>query len=97
WPTCSCGWPRSPRPEPESSARSISTRCSCWSTDEAPSRSTGSWSSHDPPALRKDPMAYETILYEKSGPVVTVTLNRPDSVNALNPQMVKELHEALDE
>ena len=42
-------------------------------------------------------MAYETILYEKSGPVVTVTLNRPDSVNALNPQMVKELHAALDE
>jgi len=42
-------------------------------------------------------MAYETILYEKSGPVVTVTLNRPESVNALNPQMVTELHGALDE
>ena len=42
-------------------------------------------------------MAYETILYEKSGPVVTITLNRPDSLNAINPQMVKELHGALDE
>jgi len=42
-------------------------------------------------------MAYETILYEKAGPVVTLTLNRPESVNAINPQMVKELHGALDE
>jgi enoyl-CoA hydratase/carnithine racemase len=42
-------------------------------------------------------MAYETILYEKRGPVVTVTLNRPETINAINPQMTAELHGALDE
>src|SRR5262247_1466368 len=42
-------------------------------------------------------MAYETILYEKKGPVLTLTLNRPESLNAINPQMTEELHAALDE
>jgi hypothetical protein len=42
-------------------------------------------------------MAYETILYEKRGPVVTLTLNRPETINAINPQMTAELHGALDE
>ena len=42
-------------------------------------------------------MPYETILYEKNGPVLTITLNRPESLNAINPQMTEELHTALDE
>src|SRR5229473_8517071 len=42
-------------------------------------------------------MAYEMIRYEKAGPVVTLTLNRPDAINAINPQMSAELHGALDE
>src|SRR5215813_6224889 len=42
-------------------------------------------------------MAYEAILYEKKGPVVTITLNRPETINAINPQMTAELHGALDE
>src|SRR5256885_10109286 len=41
-------------------------------------------------------MAYETIVYEKKGPVVTLTLNRPDTINAITPQMTAELHQALD-
>src|SRR4029453_12901467 len=42
-------------------------------------------------------MPYETILFEKAGPVVTITLNRPETLNAINPQMTAELHQALDE
>ena len=41
--------------------------------------------------------SYETILYEKRGPVVTLMLNRPETINAINPQMTAELHGALDE
>ena len=41
-------------------------------------------------------MAYEMILYETVGPVATITLNRPQALNAINPQMTAELHAALD-
>jgi enoyl-CoA hydratase/carnithine racemase len=41
-------------------------------------------------------MGYEMILYEQAGPVATITLNRPQTLNAINPQMTAELHAALD-
>src|SRR5437879_1736881 len=44
-----------------------------------------------------DAMPYETILYEKKGPVLTITLNRADTLNAINPRMTAELHAALDQ
>lgn len=40
-------------------------------------------------------MAYETILYEKENGVGTITLNRPQSLNAFIPQMNKEVLEVL--
>ncbi|HUF42005.1 MAG TPA: enoyl-CoA hydratase-related protein [Verrucomicrobiae bacterium] len=40
-------------------------------------------------------MAYETILYEKQNGVATITLNRPQALNAFVPQMNKEVLEAL--
>jgi len=42
-------------------------------------------------------MPYEMITYDQAGPVVTITLNRPETINALHPTMVSELHRALDE
>ncbi|HLG71298.1 MAG TPA: enoyl-CoA hydratase/isomerase family protein [Chloroflexota bacterium] len=42
-------------------------------------------------------MSYENVLYEKSGPVVTITLNRPQTLNAISRELENELHQALDE
>jgi enoyl-CoA hydratase/carnithine racemase len=39
---------------------------------------------------------YETLLYEISNNVLTITLNRPDRLNAFNPKMGFELIDALD-
>ena len=41
-------------------------------------------------------MAYETILVETKGNVGLITLNRPDALNALNSELMRELGAALD-
>lgn len=37
----------------------------------------------------------DTIIVEQEGGVMTVTLNRPDVLNAVNEELAKELHDAL--
>lgn len=41
--------------------------------------------------------AYETLLVEVHDNVVLVRLNRPDALNALNQQLIRELNEVLDQ
>ena len=41
-------------------------------------------------------MNYEQILYDKNGPILILTLNRPDKLNAYTQQMQTELIAALD-
>ena len=38
---------------------------------------------------------YETILYEVSGSRATITLNRPDNLNGIISQLMRELHDCL--
>src|SRR5437868_13587146 len=45
---------------------------------------------------KETPMAYETIKYEVSEQILTITLNRPDKLNAFTGQMQQELIAALD-
>ena len=41
-------------------------------------------------------MGYEDILYDVKGPVATVTLNRPDSLNSISVRLEREMHHAFD-
>ncbi len=39
--------------------------------------------------------AYETILFDAADGIATITLNRPDTYNSLNQQMIRELQDAF--
>jgi enoyl-CoA hydratase/carnithine racemase len=41
-----------------------------------------------------DPMDFDTIVYEVDDRVATITLHRPEQLNAVNPRMVRELRTA---
>lgn len=42
-------------------------------------------------------MGYETVIYQKEKGIATLTLNRPEVMNALNPQMGVDLRNVIDE
>jgi enoyl-CoA hydratase/carnithine racemase len=42
-------------------------------------------------------MAFETLLYDQADGVATITLNRPERLNAVNATMIRELVAALDQ
>ncbi|MGH9948261.1 MAG: enoyl-CoA hydratase-related protein [Pyrinomonadaceae bacterium] len=41
-------------------------------------------------------MSFETVNYELSGTVATITMNRPDALNALSLQLTKDLRAAIE-
>ncbi|HEX2171962.1 MAG TPA: enoyl-CoA hydratase-related protein [Dehalococcoidia bacterium] len=42
-------------------------------------------------------MAYEHVLYEKQDRIATITLNRPERLNAFNPPLRRELHQIFED
>jgi enoyl-CoA hydratase len=42
-------------------------------------------------------MAYETIIFETEGNVAIIKFNRPKALNAINPDMLSETHDALNQ
>jgi len=41
-------------------------------------------------------MTYETLISEENEHILTLTLNRPESLNSINVQMTVELNQAID-
>src|SRR5437879_1240993 len=58
------------------------------------------WIAGSSPAMTRTaegtPMAYDTITYEVADQILTITLNRPDKLNAFNATMQREMIEAFD-
>jgi enoyl-CoA hydratase/carnithine racemase len=50
-----------------------------------------------PRPLTPDELGFETIVYEKAPPRATVTLNRPDVLNAFDFRMLRELARAFED
>ena len=42
-------------------------------------------------------MSYETVLYEKEGHIAHITLNRPEKLNAVSPELVRDWEAAMHE
>jgi len=42
-------------------------------------------------------MIYKTVIYEKRGNIGIISLNRPDRLNALNPDLMRDLRDVLEE
>jgi enoyl-CoA hydratase len=40
-------------------------------------------------------MSYENIIFEKQGDIAIIKFNRPKALNAINPDMIRETHDAL--
>ena len=50
-----------------------------------------------PEARRPSSFSFETIVYEKKGHRATITLNRPEVLNAVNFPMLRELRDAIED
>src|SRR2546427_8842815 len=46
---------------------------------------------------RGDDMDFEQVIYEKSDAIATITLNRPERMNAFTPKMLDEWHASLQD
>src|SRR3954471_22234212 len=57
--------------------------------------------SMSPSSLRRNtgdaPMSYVDLIYSVKDRIATITLNRPDRMNAITPNLQAELHRAFDE